>query len=270
MATEVRRKQHESYPSQTDAMAARLKPAISARRRVIETVMAAVTPDPRKIHAFASAAAFERWLAEEHGREKELWLKIHKKGSGLPSVSYAEALQIALCWGWIDGIKKSFDEHSFLQRYTPRKATSRWSQINCAHVERLISEGRMQAPGLREIEAAKADGRWQRAYAPIKSSTVPSDLLAAIHANPKARATFDTLNNQNRFALGFRLDSLRTEAARAKRLAEYVAMLARGETLLPNPAPRKKVEAKTAQAATSAKAKKRKRARKKAKSTASR
>jgi uncharacterized protein YdeI (YjbR/CyaY-like superfamily) len=203
--------------------------------------MAAVTPDPRKIHAFASAAAFGRWLAEKHARETELWLKIHKKDSGLPSVTHAEALQIALCWGWIDGIRKSLDQRSFLQRYTPRKATSRWSQINCAHVERLIAEGRMQAPGLREIEAAKRDGRWQRAYAPIKSSTVPEDLLAAIHASPKARATFEALNNQNRFALGFRLGSLKTEAARAKRLAQYVAMLARGETLLPNPAPRKKI-----------------------------
>ena len=205
--------------------------------------MAPVTPDPRKIHAFASATAFERWLAERHDKETELWLKIHKKDSGLPSISYAEALEIALCWGWIDGIKKSFDERSFLQRFTPRKSTSRWSQINCGHVERLISAGRMQAPGMREIEAAKSDGRWQRAYAPIRSNTVPDDLLAAIDANPKARATFDTLNNQNRFALGFRLGSLKTEAARAKRLAEYVAMLARGETLLPNPAPRKKIDA---------------------------
>lgn len=206
--------------------------------------MAPVTPDPRKIHEFASATAFARWLAEKHDRETELWLKIHKKGSGLPSVSYAEALEIALCWGWIDGLKKSFDERSFLQRFTPRKGASRWSQINCAHVERLIAEGRMQAPGQREVDAAKSDGRWQRAYAPIRSNTVPDDLRAAIDANPKARATFDTLNNQNRFALGFRLGSLKTEAARAKRLGEYVAMLARGETLLPNPSPRKKVESR--------------------------
>lgn len=205
--------------------------------------MAPVIPDPRKIQAFASAEAFERWLAKRHDQEAELWLKIHKKASGLPSITYAEALEIALCWGWIDGIKKSFDEASFLQRFTPRTKTSRWSQINCAHVERLISARRMQAPGLRQIELARSDGRWQRAYAPIKSSTVPDDLLAAIEASPKARATFATLNNQNRFALGFRVGSLKTDAARARRVAEYVAMLARGETLLPNPAPRERARA---------------------------
>jgi uncharacterized protein YdeI (YjbR/CyaY-like superfamily) len=217
-----------------------------------------VIPDPRKIQAFASAIAFERWLSQRHDEETELWLKIHKKDSGLPTVTYAEALEVALCWGWIDGIKKSFDDASFLQRFTPRTASSRWSQINCAHVERLLAAGRVQAPGLRQIELAKGDGRWQRAYAPIKSSTVPDDLLAAIEASPRARATFDTLNNQNRFALGFRLGSLKTEAARARRVAEYVAMLARGETLLPNPAPREPARvAKRAKREAGKKAKKR-------------
>ena len=207
--------------------------------------MAPVIPDPRTIRAFPDAAAFERWLSSNHDGDGVLWLKVHKKGSGLPSVTYAEALEVALCWGWIDGQRKSFDEHSFLQRFTPRTRTSRWSQINCAHVERLIAAGRMRPQGLREIDAAKADGRWQRAYAPIRSATVPEDLAAAIAKNAKARATFETLNNQNRFALGFRVGSLKTATARSKRIAEYVAMLARGETLLPNGA-RKKTVAKKA------------------------
>jgi uncharacterized protein YdeI (YjbR/CyaY-like superfamily) len=196
--------------------------------------VAAVTPDPDKIHAFASAAAFERWLRAHHAEETEVWLKIHKKGSGLPTVTHAEALDVALCWGWIDAIRKSLDERSFLQRFTPRQPKSIWSQINRTHVARLIAAGRMQPAGQRQIEAAQGDGRWDAAYASSRSMTLPDELAQAIQANAKARATFATLSRQNVYALGFRLANLKTEAARKKRIATYVAMLARGETLHPN------------------------------------
>jgi len=198
--------------------------------------MAPIIPDPKKIKGFRSQAAFEAWLAANHARETELWLKIHKKDSGLPTVSYAEALDVALCWGWIDGLKKAFDERSFLQRFTPRKGKSVWSQINQGHVARLTSAGRMTAHGQRHIDAAKADGRWDAAYAPIRSATtatIPADLRAAIEANPRARKKFTTLGRQNLFALAFRTNNMKTPAGRARKIAALVAMLARGETIVP-------------------------------------
>lgn len=197
-----------------------------------------VTPNPRHICAFADAAAFERWLAAHHQSESELWLKIHKQGSGLATVSYKEALDVALCWGWIDGLKKSYDELSFLQRFTPRKTKSIWSQINREHIARLCAAGRMQPAGMAQVEAAQADGRWERAYAPSRSKSLPAELLAAIEAEPKALATLATLDNRNRFALAFRFGNLKTAVARERKLTEFVAMLARGETLFPVPAPR--------------------------------
>jgi uncharacterized protein YdeI (YjbR/CyaY-like superfamily) len=199
-----------------------------------------VEPNPRHIRAFADAAAFEHWLAAHHESESELWLKIHKQGSGLASVSYKEALDVALCWGWIDGLKKSYDERSFLQRFTPRRAQSIWSQINREHVARLCAAGRMQAAGMAQVEAAQADGRWERAYAPTRSKSLPAELLAAIEAEPRALETLASLDNRNRFALAFRIGNLKTAAARERKIAEFVAMLARGETLHPNAAPRAK------------------------------
>ena len=196
--------------------------------------MAPVVPKPENIRDFPDAASFERWLAANHATAGELWLKIHKKESGLPTVTYAEALDIALCWGWIDGQKKPFDENSFLQRFCPRGAKSIWSQRNIANVERLVAAGRMTPHGEGQIEAAKADGRWQRAYAAGRDMEVPADLLAAIAANPAAQEVFETLNRQNRFALAFRTGNLRTPAGRAKKIAGFVEMLARGETLHPN------------------------------------
>src|SRR5687767_6654227 len=163
--------------------------------------MASVVPDKSRIHPFASSQAFETWLAKHHADEPEVWIKFHKKGSGLPTVTYAEALDVALCFGWIDGIRKSFDERSFIQRFTPRRPQSIWSQINRDHVARLVAAGRMTEHGQRHIDAAKADGRWAAAYAPISKSTIPPDLMRAIEAVPKALKTFQTLNNQNRFAL---------------------------------------------------------------------
>jgi len=196
--------------------------------------MAPVIPNPGAIREFADAAGFERWLAENHATSTELWLKLHKRDSGRPTVTYAEALDIALCWGWIDGQKKSFDAASFLQRFTPRGPRSIWSQRNIANVERLGAAGRLQPRGQAEIDAARADGRWQRAYAAGRDMQMPSDLLAAIAANPAAQATFATLNRQNQFALAFRIGNIKTPAGRAKKIAGFVDMLARGETIHPN------------------------------------
>jgi uncharacterized protein YdeI (YjbR/CyaY-like superfamily) len=198
--------------------------------------MAPVIPNPERIRAFRSEAAFDAWLRSNHARETEVWLRIYKKGSGKPTVTNAQALDVALCWGWIDGIRKAFDEESFLQRYSPRRARSIWSQINREHIARLIAAGRMKPPGLRQVDAAKADGRWDAAYAPIRAAsvaTIPDDLRAAIDADPLARKTFQTLGRQNLFALAFRTNNMKTRAGRARKIASLVAMLARGETISP-------------------------------------
>ena len=198
--------------------------------------MAPITPDPTKIKTFRTEAAFAAWMKVNHAREPEIWLKIHKKSSGLPTVTLGQALDVALCWGWIDGIRKSFDERSFLQRYTPRRARSIWSQINRDHVARLAAAGRMTPNGVRQVEAAKADGRWDAAYAPIRRASrasIPADLRAAIEANPRACKTFRTLGRQNLFALTFRTNNMKTPAGRAKKIAALVAMLARGDTISP-------------------------------------
>jgi len=202
--------------------------------------MAPVVPHPKRIKSFRSQAAFETWLAAHHETEPELWLKIHKKGSGLPSVTAAQALEVVLCWGWIDGLRKSFDAHSFLQRYTPRRPRSLWSQVNRDHVARLTAAGRMTPHGQRQVDAARADGRWEAAYAPIRSAsreTVPADLRAAIDAVPRAKQTFATLGRQNLFALTFRTNNMKTAAGRAATIARLVAMLARGEAIVPEPRP---------------------------------
>ncbi|MFT3707744.1 MAG: YdeI/OmpD-associated family protein [Archangium sp.] len=198
--------------------------------------MAPVVPDPKRIRAFKDGTAFEAWLSKNYARETELWLKIHKKSSGLPTVTYAEALDVALCWGWIDGLKKSFDEDSFLQRFTPRTKKSPWSQINRNHVARLTKSGRMTEHGQREIDAAKADGRWDAAYAPPSQITVPDDLMAALKKVPKALATFEKLNKANVYALAYRTLSVKTPAKRAEKIAGFVEMLARGEMIHPQKA----------------------------------
>jgi uncharacterized protein YdeI (YjbR/CyaY-like superfamily) len=196
-----------------------------------------IVPNPAKIRAFATTKAFETWLARHHDQESELYLRLYKKGSGVKTVSYAEALDVALCWGWIDGLKKSYDAQSFLQRFTPRKAKSVWSQINREHIARLIGDGRMKSHGLRQVEAAKADGRWQAAYAGAKRSSIPEDLQRAIAAEPKAEKTFATLDKVNLYALSYRLETLKTERGRKKKIESFVAMLARGETIHPLKAP---------------------------------
>jgi uncharacterized protein YdeI (YjbR/CyaY-like superfamily) len=196
--------------------------------------MAQIIPDKKKIKSFPTQAAFAAWLSANHDRETELWLKIHKKDSGKPTVTHAQALDVALCWGWIDGLRKSFDDNSFLQRFTPRKAKSVWSQINRDHIARLTAAGLMTPHGQRHVDAAKADGRWDAAYAPIRSATqatIPADLRAAIDRNPRARKTFQSLGRLNLFALAFRTNNMKTPAGRAKKIATLVAMLARGETI---------------------------------------
>jgi uncharacterized protein YdeI (YjbR/CyaY-like superfamily) len=154
-------------------------------------------------------------------------------GSGLASITPKQAIDVVLCWGWIDAVRKGLDDKSYLQRYTPRRRQSIWSLINVANVARLIEGGRMTEHGLREVEAAKADGRWDRAYGSGKAMKVPDDLQAAIDAEPEALAMLGRLSEQNRFALAFRMHQLKTEAGRRKRIAAFVEMLRRGETIYP-------------------------------------
>ena len=195
--------------------------------------MAPIHVNPDKVRTFKDADAFYKWLGKHHDSEDEIWIKIHKAGSGLKSITAKEAVDVVLCWGWIDAVRKSFDEQSFLQRYTPRTKKSIWSKINVDNVARLIREERMTEHGLSQVNAAKADGRWQRAYKSGKEMTIPPDLLSAIDAEPKARAMLKTLSAQNRYALAFRLHNMKTEAGRQKKIAGFVAMLKRGETIHP-------------------------------------
>lgn len=224
--------------------------------------MPPVIPDPRRIRAFKNAAAFETWLAANHERQPELWLRIYKKASGVATVTYAEALDVALCWGWIDGLRKSFDEVSFLQRFTPRRPKSIWSQVNRDHVARLMAEGRMTPHGQAQVDAAKADGRWAAAYAPIRAAnhgSLPDDLRAAIAANARAAKTFATLSRQNLFALAFRTNQMKTMAGRARKVAALVEMLARGETIVPMSATPVKARAPRTPAASARRAPRKKR-----------
>jgi uncharacterized protein YdeI (YjbR/CyaY-like superfamily) len=196
--------------------------------------MAPTRVDPDAVIAFPDARAFARWLEANHARVPEVWVKFAKAKSGIASVTYAEALDEALCWGWIDGQKKSFDEEWWLQRFVPRAPRSIWSKTNREHAERLIRAGRMRPEGQAEIDRAKADGRWARAYAGASKMEFPADLLAAIEAEPKALETFATLNAANRYALAFRIHNLKTPEGRAKKIASFIDMLRRGETLHPN------------------------------------
>ena len=203
--------------------------------------MAPVVPDKNRIKSFTTEAAFERWLSTHHASEPEIWLRIYKKASGVATVTALQALDVALCWGWIDGLRKSYDEQSFLQRYTPRRRKSPWSQINRDNVARLTKAGRMTVHGQQQVDAAKADGRWAAAYAPIRSVTeagVPADLRRAIAASAKARRMFRTLSKVNLFALAYRTNKMKTPGGRARKIAELVAMLERGETIVPQRRPK--------------------------------
>lgn len=195
--------------------------------------MAPVIVDPKKVRAFKDAESFYKWLAKHHDKDVEVWIKIHKVDSGLKSITPKEAIDVVLCWGWIDGQRKGFDDRSFLQRYSPRSKKGSWSQINVDNVARLVKEGRMTEHGLKHVEAAKADGRWDRAYKSGKDMKIPADLQLAIDAEPKAQAMLAKLSAQNRFALAFRTHNMKTEAGRKKKIETFVAMLKRGETIHP-------------------------------------
>jgi uncharacterized protein YdeI (YjbR/CyaY-like superfamily) len=178
----------------------------------------------------ADAASWERWLRQHHAASDGVWLRIAKKGADEPSVGYPEALEIALCYGWIDGQKKSLDAHYWLQRFTPRRARSIWSKVNRAKAEALIAQGRMQPAGLKQVERAKADGRWDSAYDGVGSASVPPDLEAAFAANPKAQAFFASLSSANRYAVLWRVQTAKRPQTRARRIGQLVAMLERHET----------------------------------------
>ena len=182
---------------------------------------------------FKSPKAWAAWLDKNHAKSAGVWLKLAKKATGIASVNYAEALDVALCYGWIDGQKKSFDESWWLQKFTPRGPRSIWSNINREHVARLIKDGQMKPAGLKAIEAAKADGRWDAAYESQSKATVPDDLQAELDKRPQAKAFFTTLNSTNRYAILFRLHTAKKAETRAKRLAQFVEMLEKGETIHP-------------------------------------
>ena len=192
--------------------------------------MAPFIVNPDNVREFKTGDAFYRWLKANHDKADEVWIKIHKKGSGLPSITALEAIDVILCWGWIDGIRKGLDDKSFLQRYVPRGRKSVWSKVNQQNVARLIEEGRMTKFGIAQVDAARADGRWDKAYG---STTKVPELMAAIEAEPKALATYKTLTAQNRFALTFRVHNLKTPAGREKKIRTFVDMLKRGETIYP-------------------------------------
>ena len=182
---------------------------------------------------FADRIALREWLSAHHASQPGLWLRIAKAASPLMSVTYAEALDIALCFGWIDGQKKSYDADSFLQKFTPRRKRSPWSKRNREHVARLIAAGEMHPAGLAAVEAAKADGRWDRAYDSPGTVTVPDDFQAALDEHPRAKAFFETLKGTNRYAILYRIQTAVKPETRARRIAEFVAMLQRRETLHP-------------------------------------
>lgn len=181
--------------------------------------------------SFATSDAFAEWVAQNHATARGVWVRFAKKDSGIASVTYKEAVEIALCWGWIDGQAKGVDDTWYDQRFTPRTARSIWSKINRGKVAELTAAGRMQAAGLAEVDRAKADGRWDRAYDSPSNATVPDDLAAALAGNAKAAAFFDTLNSQNRYAILHRIQTAKKPETKQKRIRDFVAMLARGEKI---------------------------------------
>jgi uncharacterized protein YdeI (YjbR/CyaY-like superfamily) len=189
-----------------------------------------------RVKSFATEAAFEEWLAANHASAKEVWIKIYKAGSGVPTITPVQAIDVALCWGWIDGVRKALDETSFLQRYTPRKAKSVWTQINQSSVARLTATGRMTPHGQRHVNRAMADGRFNAGTAPMRDTTeatIPPDLRVAISADPRAFETFKRQRLQDLSELASRTNSMKTPAGRAKKITELVALLAAGGTLVP-------------------------------------
>ncbi|WP_033374614.1 YdeI/OmpD-associated family protein [Actinopolyspora halophila] len=185
-----------------------------------------MTTENEPVLEFASGEQWREWLATNHDDSSGVWLRIAKKNAETTSVSYAQALDEALCFGWIDAVKRSYDDSSWLQRFTPRKSRSKWSRINRDNAERLVEEGRMREPGHREVDRAKQDGRWQAAYEPQRTATVPEDLRRELDANPTAKEFFDGLDSQNRYAILHRVADAKHAETRARRISRFVAMLA--------------------------------------------
>ncbi len=180
---------------------------------------------------FASPQAWEAWLEEQHATSPGVWLKLAKKETGIASISYAEALDVALCFGWIDGQKDKFDEQYWLQRFTPRRKQSKWSQVNRDKVTALIAAGKMRPAGLREVESAQQDGRWEAAYASQSKMTVPEDFQAALDANDAARTFYEQLNSVNRYAILYRIQNVKKAEARQKKIEQYIQMLAENKKI---------------------------------------
>ncbi|MGI8509702.1 MAG: YdeI/OmpD-associated family protein [Gemmatimonadaceae bacterium] len=189
--------------------------------------MSGLETDP--VLSFKSARSWDTGLAKSHASGEGVWLRIFKKDSGQKTVTYAEALDVALCYGWIDGLKRSYDDTSFLQRFTPRRIRSAWSKVNTEHVERLTKAGRMKPAGVRAVEAARGDGRWARAYESPKNANVPEDFLSALKKNKEAYAFFETLNRANLYAIAYRLSTAKKAETRERRMAQILEMLAKGE-----------------------------------------
>ena len=183
--------------------------------------------------SFRTPDEWERWLEANHSDADGVWLRMYKKASGEQSVTYAGALDVALCFGWIDGQSRRLDERSYVQKFTPRRRRSIWSRRNTEHIERLTKAGRMRPAGLAQVESAKADGRWEAAYPPPSEAEVPEEFLKALSKNKRARATFETLNKQNRFAIAYRVESAKRAETRERRIRSIIDMLARGEKLVP-------------------------------------
>jgi len=190
-----------------------------------------MNPADLPMMTFESKKLWAVWLSRQHNTSNGVWLKLAKKDSGIPSVTYDEAVDVALCYGWIDGEKKGFDDKYWLQRFTPRGPKSIWSKINTEKAERLIASGEMKPSGLRAIEAARRDGRWDAAYASQKNMTVPQDFQVALAKNKKAKESFGALNSANRYAILFRIHNVKKTQTRKKRIQQFIEMLERGEKI---------------------------------------
>jgi uncharacterized protein YdeI (YjbR/CyaY-like superfamily) len=185
------------------------------------------------IISFETQQDWERWLAERHTNTEGIWLKIAKKETGTPSVSYSEALESALCYGWIDGQKASFDDQYWLQKFTPRRPKSIWSKVNCDKATALMAEGRMQPAGIRQVELAKADGRWDQAYESQSKITIPADFQSELDKNQKAKDFFSTLDNTNRYAILFRIQTAKKPETRSARIQKFIEMLSKNQRIHP-------------------------------------
>ncbi len=186
-------------------------------------------PDDYPVLTFETPDQWEAWLAKHHATVPGVWLKFYKKGSNKKSIVYAEALDVALCYGWIDSQAKSLDEEAYLQKFTPRRSKSIWSKRNTEHIQRLIDEGRMKPPGLAEVEKAKADGRWQAAYDPPKRIELPAEFTNELNKNKKAKAFYETLNKTNTYAIAWRLQTAKKPETKINRMKKIIEMLERGE-----------------------------------------